>query len=127
MRNGVYYLNHDAGATAFAALQNKDPTVWHKCLGHPSVGSLIALSVDLGFKVNKDIFRCCDICHMAKQTPNTFSIGESRATRPFALIHSDLWVYYHTPSLIRCHSFLCIVDDYTRAIWVYLPQDKMEV
>jgi len=25
------------------------------------------------------------------------------------------------------HYFLCIVDDYARAVWVYLPKDKIEV
>ena len=38
------------------ALQNKDPTIWHQHLGHLSVGSLTALSVDFSFKVNKDVF-----------------------------------------------------------------------
>jgi len=126
MRNGVYYLKHDAGEATFAALQNKDPTMWHQYLGHPSVGSLTALSVDSGFKPNKDCFGCYDIYHKAKQTQNTFLVSESRASRPFALMHWNLWGYYHTLSLSGYPYFLSIVGDYTRAIWLYLLQDKME-
>jgi len=50
----------------------------------------------------------------------------SRADRPFSLIHCDLWGKYHTASLGGCHYFLCIVDDFNRAVWVFLLKDKFE-
>jgi len=34
---------------------------------------------------------------------------------------------YRTSSLGGCHYFLCVVDDYSRAIWFYLLKDKIEV
>jgi len=39
----------------------------------------------------------------------------------------DLWGRYHTPSLSGCHYFLCIVDDFSSATWVYLLVDKSEM
>ena len=126
-RNGVYYLKSTVGGTSFAAIQDKQSLIWHQRLGHPSLGSLTALSVGCGFPLNKNLFDCCDICHRAKQTRSRFPLSESKAHRPFALIHCDLWGYYRPPSLSKCHYFLCIVDDYSRAIWVYLLKDKTEV
>ena len=33
---------------------------------------------------------------------------------------------YHIPTLNGCHNFLCIVDDFSRADWVFLLRDKTE-
>ena len=68
----MYYLKGDAGGSVFAAIQDKEALLWHQCLGHPSIGSLTALSADFGFQLNKTSFECCDICHRAKQTRNKF-------------------------------------------------------
>ena len=46
---------------------------------------------------------------------------------PFALIHCDLWGYYKLLHLVVATIFCAIVDDYSRAIWVYLLKDKIEV
>jgi len=92
-RNGVYYLKSDVGGSFFRAMQNKESLLWHQCMGHPSLGSLTILSVNYGFRLNKNLFDCCDICHRAKQTRSIFSLSDSKAQRPFALIHCDLWGY----------------------------------
>jgi len=86
----VYHLKSDAGGSVFAAIQHKEALLWHQRLGHPSIGSLTALSVDCGFQLNKTSFECCNICHRVKQTRSTFSISDSHAARPFAQIHCDL-------------------------------------
>ena len=86
----MYHLKSDAGGSVFAAIQHKEALLWHQRLGHPSIGSLIALSVDCGFQLNKTSFECCNICHRVKQTRSTFSISDSHAARPFAQIHCDL-------------------------------------
>ena len=108
-------------------VKTRSLTIWHKHLRRLSSSSLTTLSIDFGFKLKKNAFECSDICHRAKQTWSTLPVSDSKANRPFALIHCDMWGYYWTPSLNSCHYFLCIVDDYTRALWVYLLKDKMEV
>ena len=70
---------------------------------------------------------CCDVCHRVKQTRNSFTLNEIIASKLFDLIHCDLWGKYHTPSLSGCHYFLCIVDDFSRATWVYLLRDKIKM
>ncbi|CAH9142240.1 unnamed protein product [Cuscuta epithymum] len=43
------------------------------------------------------------------------------------MIHCDLWGPYKSPSSCGARQFLTIVDDYSRAVWVYLLLDKREV
>lgn len=47
--------------------------------------------------------------------------------KSFTLIHCDVWRRYHTTSKSGAHYFLTIVDDYSRATWVYLMAHKSEV
>ena len=45
----------------------------------------------------------------------------------FELIHCDLWGPYRTVSSCGASYFLTIVDDFSRAVWIYLLVDKKEV
>ena len=110
----------------FAAVQHKDCILWHRRLGHPSLGSLSHLSAQFGFQLNKESYELCDVFHRAKQTRNPFPNSNTKAQRPFSLVHCDLWGPYHTHSLSGCYYFLCVVDDFIRAVWVYLLKDKLE-
>lgn len=56
-----------------------------------------------------------------------FSISNNTATDYFSLIHIDLWGAYRTPSTCGAVYFLTIVDDFSKAVWVYLLLDKKEV
>lgn len=51
-------------------------------------------------------------------------MSSNKSTLPFALIHCDLWGPYRTSSHSGAYSFLTIVDDHTRATWVYLMRYK---
>jgi len=95
-------------------------------LGHPLFGSLFTLSTSCGFKLNKDSFRCYDVCNRARQTRSSFSLSNSRADKPFSFSHCDLWGQYHTSTLSSCHYFLCIVDDFHGAIWVFYLKLKLK-
>ncbi|XP_074297465.1 uncharacterized protein LOC141628191 [Silene latifolia] len=98
--------------------------LWHKRLGHPSnkVVTLIPL-----VSKNSIIDAPCDICHHAKQVRSSFYLSNNKASDIFELIHCDLWGAYRTPSSCGAKYFLTIVDDYSRAVWVYLLFDKTEV
>lgn len=45
----------------------------------------------------------------------------------FQLIHCDLWGPYRTTAFCGARYFLTIVDEYSRATWIYLLIDKKEV
>lgn len=42
------------------------------------------------------------------------------------MIHCDIWGGYRVASLSGAHYFLLIVDDYSRATWVFLMRHKSE-
>ena len=64
---------------------------------------------------------------MAKQTRDKFPISTHKASRLFELVHCDLWGHYTTPSSCGIVYFLTVVDDFSRAVWVYLLHNKTEV
>jgi len=63
----------------------------------------------------------------AKQTQNQFDISESKADDIFEIIHCDIWGSYRVPSFCGAHYFLNIVDNASRAVWIYLIREKGEV
>lgn len=68
----------------------------------------------------------CEICVHAKQTRSMFPISQNNAKDIFYLIHCDIWGSYRTPSSCGAHYFLSIVDDTSRATWIYLMKDRTE-
>ncbi|CAI7865136.1 unnamed protein product [Closterium sp. NIES-53] len=54
-------------------------------------------------------------------------IGGIGAKAPLALVHMDVVGPTRVPSLLGSHYFLTIVDDHTRAVWVYPLKSKGEV
>lgn len=69
----------------------------------------------------------CPICLMAKQTHAPFPHSTSRADDIFSLIHVDVWGPYHTLNHDGSRFFLTIVDDFSRATWIFLMQSKNQV
>ena len=51
----------------------------------------------------------------------------NKSSAPFDLIHVDLWGPYRVPSSCGAVYFLTIVDDFSRAVWIYLLLEKSEV
>ncbi|KAI3680226.1 hypothetical protein L2E82_50551 [Cichorium intybus] len=98
---------------------------WHKRLGHPSNGKMSHISI---FKVtshnsNEDF---CDSCLRAKLTRLPFQTSTIKTNDCFDMIHCDIWGGYRTFSLTHGSYFLTIVDDYSRAVWVYIMKHKYE-
>jgi hypothetical protein len=69
----------------------------------------------------------CDVCQRAKQRRDKFFVSENKTFGIFDLIHCDLWGPYRTVSSCGASYFLTIVDDFSRAVWIYLLVDKTEV
>ena len=93
-------------------------------LGHPS--DKVVRYLPFSVKSTSNVNKACDVCHRAKHSRTTFPVSDSRATSCSEIIHFDLWGKYHTPSFGASY-FLTLVDDYSRAVWVYLLFDKTEV
>ncbi|GJU37393.1 putative RNA-directed DNA polymerase [Tanacetum coccineum] len=101
-------------------------SMWHTRLGHPSDQAVNMLQQDLNFTKDSHVSPC-DICHKAKQTREPFPFSDHQTTEIGELIHLDLWGPYKVISKDGFRYFLTIVDDYTRAVWIYLIKTKDEV
>lgn len=125
-------LYHFKGIETVAALQTSvgdDGTLWHRRMGHPS-SLVVKMLTGVGVKFRTSCFQFsnnCEVCLQAKQTRQPFPISSNRANKPFDLIHCDLWGPYRTSSTCGSRYFLTIVDDYSRAVWLYLMSDKTNV
>ncbi|GJZ23859.1 putative RNA-directed DNA polymerase [Tanacetum coccineum] len=68
-----------------------------------------------------------EICQMAKQTRELFPLSNHKSLVLGELVHLDLWGPYKVTSKEGFRLFLTVVDDYTRAVWVYMLKSKDEV
>ena len=115
-RDGLYYFR-DFPRIGAMNIDGVSSDLWHQHLGHPSYKVLRSLP----FLVKSCIFskKTCGLCHLAKQTRDKFPISDNKATKCFEIIHCNLWGKYHMPSSCGATDFLTLVDDYSRAVWVY--------
>ena len=123
LRGGVYCFDKFSPSTAQVNAVGSH-NLWHGRLGHPSdqVFSLLSKDINISGSIENNVEGPCDICFRAKQTRTQFVASESHAL--FQLIHCDIWGAYRVPSLCGAQYFWTIVDDASRAVWVYLMRAK---
>ncbi|KAJ4747387.1 Retroelement pol polyprotein-like [Rhynchospora pubera] len=122
-KDGVYYYHRGASGKALHVNRKGPYDLWHQRMGHPSRQITLLLA---GFDNNNDSKDVCEICMRAKQTRDIFPDSLNKAAHSFDLIHCDIWGPYRVGSHCGAHYFLTIVDDHTRAVWVYLMAEKSE-
>jgi transposase InsO family protein len=125
-RDGLYHFQGIPRIKAMKVEKVEFLDILHQRLGHPSMKVTKLIPVG-GSNKNSSLNKCCDVCQRAKQTRETFSVSDFRASDVFELIHCDLWGPYRTVSSCGASYFLTIVDDYSRSVWIYLLVDKKEV
>ncbi|CAH9097073.1 unnamed protein product [Cuscuta epithymum] len=113
---------HTVQTSAFSEFE-----LWHRRMGHPSDRVLKLLPVIASSSSQKKLNKACEVCPQAKQVRDSFPASNNKASRILELIHCDLWGPYKTPSTCDAVYFLTLVDDFSRAVWVYLLRDKKEV
>ncbi|KAL2247809.1 UNVERIFIED_CONTAM: hypothetical protein Sindi_2633200 [Sesamum indicum] len=102
---------------------NKHVDLWHNRLGHPSEGVISHLP----FRIDRtESIKCCEICPLAKNRL-PFQLNKSHSDTAFDLIHIDVWGPYNQHSITHCTYMLTIVDDCSRATWVYMMVHKSQV
>ena len=67
---------------------DREAWLWHRRLGHPSVGYLHILFPKL-FPFNKTLN--CETCVLAKSHRHTYKFNNTKVDSPFLLIDSDVW------------------------------------
>ncbi|CAM8954310.1 unnamed protein product [Rhodiola kirilowii] len=128
-QGGVYWLQNLRNAASAMSAQSctSSATLWHRRLGHPSSTVLSSISELKLDKNSMESIMPCESCFKAKQTRHSFPISSSKAAELFQLVHCDVWGPYSTPSFSGASYFLTIVDDYSRAVWVYFCVAKSEI
>ncbi|GJQ91995.1 ribonuclease H-like domain-containing protein [Tanacetum coccineum] len=105
---------------------NVSTCIWHNRLRHPSDQMLSVLKNRIE-DLSQSESGPCEICHKVKQTREHFPISDHKSSSLSDLVHLDVWGPYRVKSREGFRFFLTVVDDYTRAVWVFLMQSKMEV
>ncbi|XP_074363225.1 uncharacterized protein LOC141703653 [Apium graveolens] len=123
--NGLYILNsaqlHPLASSVVLSSTSTD--LWHARTGHVSP-SILRL---LPFSCKSSLSHECDSCHFSKQIRNPFPSSDSCSEHVFDLVQVDLWGPYKVKTNGNCTYFLTLVDDKSRATWLFLLSDKSVV
>ncbi|CAN1319888.1 Retrovirus-related Pol polyprotein from transposon TNT 1-94 [Linum perenne] len=98
----------------------------HSRFGHPSFRYLKHLFPTLFKGVSLSDFKC-DACHFAKDHRTVFPLRGYTPSKPFYLIHSDVWGPSKIPTMSGKKWFVTFIDDHTRMSWLYFFTNKSEV
>ena len=134
MKDGLYYFEDSLRNTSALGLNcnvssssvKDEIMMWHLRLGHLSFPYLKHLFPSLFQGVSIKEFQC-DICCFSKKTRNPYASKPYRASKPFYLIHSDVWGPSNISTLSGKRWFVTFIDDHTRLYWIYLMNTKAEV
>ncbi|CAI7877326.1 unnamed protein product, partial [Closterium sp. NIES-53] len=121
-----------AWAKASSGGGEADWEMWHERLCHVNFPMLQKLVKDgnlKGLEVKGAVkeIGSCPTCLETKFTKFPFSSGTGPAMALLVLVHMDMVGPTRAPSLSGSCYFLTIVDDHTRAVWVYPLKTKGEV
>ncbi|KAM2356612.1 hypothetical protein ACFX1X_005690 [Malus domestica] len=110
VKEDVIFRQNKVGVTA--ASVSTSANIWHQRLGHLSNGPAQFLSSSIP-SISFNFDSHCDVCPIAKQTRLPFSLSSTSSSKPFELIHCDIWGPHRLPSSSGARYFLTIVDDYS--------------
>ncbi|KAI5322143.1 hypothetical protein L3X38_031215 [Prunus dulcis] len=99
--------------------------LWHRRLGHPSFGYLRRLFPSLFHSYDESSFKC-ETFILAKSRRTVFPLSDSKAAKPFDLVHFDVW---GSARLISngFRWFVIFIDDCTRLTWVFFLKNKHNI
>lgn len=127
-KSGLYQFTHvNSDVRCYQVIHDSTPSrhlqikLLHQRLGHPSFSYLRHLFPHL-FR-SSDHFMC-EICQLAKHTRIPFPLHNYHESRPFALVHSDLWGPTRVTSISNKRWFISFIDDHIRVCSVFLLRDK---
>lgn len=123
---GLYLLSVVAPVRACKTSGAGSCELWHRRMGHPA-SKIVGMLPEVSDRETVSKIERCEICFRTKQTKETFLLSENNAKNCFDLVHCDLWGGIQNTCFLWCNFFLTIVDDCSRAVWVYLLKTKDKV
>ncbi|PKU59087.1 Retrovirus-related Pol polyprotein from transposon TNT 1-94 [Dendrobium catenatum] len=128
LHNGLYKISSlgNSSPTALTVINRPSPP-WHSRLGHPGHDTLIKLAGQIKdlVPVNKSI--SCASCNKAKSHKISFNKSTTVSSKPFDLIHTDVWGPTAFPSTDGYRYYIIFIDDHTRFTWIYFLHAKHQV
>ncbi|PKU63244.1 Retrovirus-related Pol polyprotein from transposon TNT 1-94 [Dendrobium catenatum] len=124
--NGLYSVSSTKPQDLALLSIQTVPNLWHSRLGHPAAAILNRLSVNNNHIHNKSHNTMCTTCQLAKSKQLYFPTSVTTTTKPFELVHSDVWGPSHTTSIQGYRYFVTFIDDYSRFCWVFPLTQKSE-
>jgi hypothetical protein len=132
--DGLYYFEDEVskdkrlqGLSSISSNLVKDEIMlWHYRLGHPNFLYLKKLFPTLFKGIGCSLFNC-EHYILSKSHRSNYPSKTYQPSRPFYLIHSDVWGPSRIPTFSNEKWFVTFIDDHTRLCWVYLMTDKFEV
>ncbi|CAN1240915.1 Retrovirus-related Pol polyprotein from transposon RE2 [Linum perenne] len=136
MCDGLYLLKGQAvdklhsteggqhSSTTHISTLEDEVMLWHRRLGHPNFHYLEKVYPHLFLNKNPSSYQC-DICQFAKHTRAIYSGLTYQPTKPFSIVHSDIWGPTN-PTLSGARWFITFIDDHSRTTWTYLMKQKSE-
>ncbi|KAL5777605.1 hypothetical protein ACOSP7_010531 [Xanthoceras sorbifolium] len=100
--------------------------IWHFRLGHPSFQYLRYLFPTLFKGLDCSTFHC-EHCILSKSHRTSYLSKPYVSSKPFYLIHSDVWGPSKIPTTSGKKWFVTFIDDHTRLCWIYLMHEKSDV
>jgi transposase InsO family protein len=129
-RGGLYYLDGLKTGETLLSIDSKEREseilLWHKRLGHQSLGYMKKLCPQLFNNYNYEII-FCETCIKAKSHRSTYLSSNNKILAPFDLIHTDVWVPSPIMSKASYRWYIILVDNFSRLTWVYLLKTKDNV
>ena len=126
-QRGLYYVDkmaqHGVAMLTHGSTESQGQ-LWHRRLGHPSIGYLRMLLPKLA---STQFSFQCDTCFLAKSHKQSSKLNNSRVKTAFSLIHSDVWGPAPVLGSNGFKYFVLFIDDCTRMTWVYFLKSKSEV
>ena len=129
---GLYFLrvnneeqSRGRSYVARSAKEDNNVMLWHYRLGHPNFVYLRQMLPSI-FNKSSEIFQC-EICQLAKHARNSYPTQPYKSSKPFALVHSDVWGPSRIKTITGARWFVTFIDDHTRTTWVFLMKEKSEV
>ena len=95
-------------------------------MGHPSFFYLKRLFPKLFINKDPSSFQC-EACAFAKHHKSSYPSQSYISSKPFQLIHSDIWGPSRIPTFFGKRWFVSFIDDHTLLTWIFLMKEKHEV
>ena len=101
---------------------------WHAAFGHVGPISLHQkhLFKDGYILPTPPTILHCEPCILAKSTHSIPKSSERKTTALFELIHSDLSGHFPVKSIEGFMYYITIIDDYSRASWIYFLKKRSD-